>query len=448
MQWLKYFFTTCLIFLFAVPVFAVPLSVSSQVWTLPELTDYALSHNPNTALAWAQVQSAAANVGITRSAYWPTVDVTADVSRTTPVSADDDNDDDFGCSSDDKFCGAVTINYLLWDFGATRASVKSANYQLLANQFTRNSILQSTILQVDQAYYQLLGEQELLNANQVSVQEAKKSLDVAQALHAHGLSTIGDVYQAQSILAQAQLVLEQTQGALAIAEGQLAVAVGLPVQTKLKLQALPEHFNTKTTMQDINKLLEQAKMTRPDLLAAEAQITAQQAAVTSLQRQRWPTLSLQVGTENSDPISNNGFNQNRQNNIMLTLNYPLFTGFQRTNQIKQAQALAAQSEAQKDQLALTVENEVWQAYYNLQVAQQSIDTSQIYLKASSHAAQQTLGQYKAGVGDILSVLTTQTTEANARVEAIQSMLNWYLALAQLMQAVGILQTPSSYSSNI
>lgn len=447
MQWLKHFVTTCLVFLFVASVYAAPSSSSSQIWTLPALTDYALSHNPNTTLAWAQVQAAAANVGITRSAYWPTIDVTADVSRTTPVSNDDD-DDDFGCSSDDKFCGAVTLNYLLWDFGATRAEVKSAKYQLLSTQFTRNSILQTTILQVEQAYYQLLGEQELLTANQVSVQEAKTSLDAAQALHDHGLSTIGDVYQAQSTLAQAQLVLDQTQGALAIAQGQLAIAVGLPVQTKLKLQPLPPHLNTKTTMQNIDKLLQQAKTMRPDLLAAEAQISAQQAAVSALQRQRWPTLALQAGTENADPMSNNNFNENRQNNIMITLNYPLFTGFERSNQIKQAQALATQTQAEKDQLALTVDNEVWQAYYNLQVAQQSIDTSQAYLKASTHAAQQTLGQYKAGVGDILSVLTTQTTEASARVEAIQSVLNWYLALAQLMQAIGILQIPSSYSSNI
>jgi outer membrane protein TolC len=214
------------------------------------------------------------------------------------------------------------------------------------------------------------------------------------------------------------------------------------VQTPLKIADVSNQFEHDAIMHNVKLLLDKAKNQRPDLQAAEAQVTAAQAQVQATKNQRWPTIVFTANTQNAD--ATNTFNTlNRQSNIMLTLNYPLFTGFQQTNEIRQAEAQEKTAEATRDQLANQVDMQVWQAYYSLKTAQKSIATSQAYLKTSIQAANQTLGQYKAGVGNILSVLTTQTTEATARVQLIQSQLNWYLALAQLMQAIGALQVPTS-----
>lgn len=425
------------------PVMAVT-TVQSQpdkTWTLSSLTDLALTINPDTKLAWAQVKAAAANVGIAKSAYWPQLDFNADASFTTHEN-NDNNSNDFGCSSSDKYCANLTINYLVWDFGVTRQQVKNANYQLIATQLNQNEAIQQVILQVEQAYYQLLGLQALVKADQISLKEAKTNLDAAKALHNQGLATIGDVYQAESTLSQAQLTLQQAEGELSIGRGQLATAVGLPVQTNLKIADVSNQFEHDAIMHNVKLLLDKAKNQRPDLQAAEAQVTAAQAQVQATKDQRWPTLAFTASTEHADAV--NTFTVlNRQSNVMLTLNYPVFTGFQQTNQIRQAQAQEQEAEATRDQLANQVDMQVWQAYYALKTARKSILTSQAYLKTSIQAANQTLGQYRAGVGNILSVLTTQTTEATARVQLIQSTLNWYLALAQLMQAIGALQAPIS-----
>ncbi|MFN7097710.1 MAG: TolC family protein, partial [Gammaproteobacteria bacterium] len=165
----------------------------SKIWTLPALTDLALSINPTTKLAWAQVRAAAANVGIVKSAYWPQLGFTADVSGTTHENNNDDNNDDFGCSSSDKYCANLTLNYLVFNFGVTRQQVKNANYQLIASQLTQNETIQQVILQVEQAYYQVLGQQALVDADIISIKEAKTNLDAANALHKQGLATIGDV---------------------------------------------------------------------------------------------------------------------------------------------------------------------------------------------------------------------------------------------------------------
>ena len=52
------------------------------------------------------------------------------------------------------------------------------------------------------------------------------------------------------------------------------------------------------------------------------------------------------------------------------------------------------------------------------------------------AAKQALGQYQAGVGNILTVLNTQATLVTARSQAIQAKINWYLALSELSVTLG------------
>ena len=408
---------------------------AKKIWSLPQLTDLALRLNPATQMAWAQVRESAANLGIVKSAYWPQLNLSVNGSLTTHDSTTQDSND-FGCSSDDPYCVNLGLNQVLLDFGLRRHQVESARYLLLSSQLSENESIQTVIYTVEQAYYGVLGQQALVHADQISLKEAQTNEAAATAMHDQGLSTIGDVYQAASTRAQAELSLQQAQGMLSIAAGQLAVAVGLPVETSLTLAPLPTAFNTARAMRPIQDLLDQAKIARPDLLAAQAQVNAAKANISAVQRTQWPTLALSINSARASMIASNT-SINRQSNLMLTLNMPLFTGFQQRSQIQQAKAQETYAQASHDAVSNAVALSVWEAYYALLTAKTAINTSQAYLKTSIQAANQALGQYKAGVGNILSVLTTQTTEANARVQAIQSTLDWYLALAQLIQALGI-----------
>jgi outer membrane protein TolC len=47
-----------------------------------------------------------------------------------------------------------------------------------------------------------------------------------------------------------------------------------------------------------------------------------------------------------------------------------------------------------------------------------------------------LGRYKAGVGNILNLLTAQVSLASARMQNIQAVYNWHIAKAALAQSMG------------
>lgn len=397
--------------------------------SLAEVTDFALRNNPNTRLAWAQAKVAAASLGNAESSFLPQVNVGWNAQYNFELF-----------KSNSTGTGGVTgpnisLSYLLLDFGTRLNTVRTNRYAVMAANFSQNSAIQQLILQIEQAYYQLLGQQALITANQQSVKEAKISVDASTALRSQGMATIGDVYQAESSLAQSELNLEQAKGNFKIAQGQLATAMGLPAETPFELTPLSAAI-PQDDSKNIDRLMAAAKRNRPDLLAQEATVRQSQAQLAATKAQALPTVSLNA---QAGPLTiDNAATTNTS--ISLSLTVPIFTGFSQTYQVNQATAEVLAAAATRDALIQQISLQVWQAYYLLQTAAVSIKSADIYLKSSQQASEQARGQYQAGVGNILSVLSTQSALANARVQSIQARLNWYIGLSQLAHAVGALDT--------
>jgi len=398
--------------------------------TLLELTDIALTCNPSTRIAWAETKNAFATLGMTSSAFWPQLNAITTiqgVSNSSPASSTSSN-------HEITYGPGFNLSYVLWDFGVRNQQVKAANYQLQAAKFTQNAVMQQVILQVEQAYYQVLGQKALITAFIESVNENKENLKAAKALRAQGLAVMGDVYQAESALNQVQLTLDQAEGSLKIFEGQLALSMGVPLETQIKLSQLSEKVATDWIFKSVQALMDNAPNTRSDFLAAEALVKAAEAQVEAAKRQRWPTIQLGMTTQRL--YTNASKRANQSGSALLTFSVPIFAGFSQENAIFQAKAQKEQAEGQRELLGQQIRSEVWQAYYQLKTAAQSIKTSNALLKSSVQAAKQAYGQYQEGVGNILSVLTTQATADNAKAEVIQAKLNWFSALAQFSYALG------------
>ena len=126
------------------------------------------------------------------------------------------------------------------------------------------------------------------------------------------------------------------------------------------------------------------------------------------------------------------------NNYSLGVNIriPLFDGFREKYSSRQAQALAEQAEANRDIVYRQTELDVWQAYYDVETAAGSLGSTEAQVKSAEQTAQATLARYRAGFGSILDLITAQQDESNARVQRIQSYLDWYTALARLQFSTG------------
>ena len=393
--------------------------------SLVEVTEAALCHNPQTREVYANAKVQAAQVGVARSLFFPsvtdTLSATENKNRTTNYS---------------NATNRIVASYLLYDFGSRDANFESANELLRAASATQNATVQTVLLASVNAFYQVHASRAILNASIETERLSQESFKSAEAKYIAGVATPADKLQAQTSFANATLTKLRNEGTLKVAYGNLANVMGAPANinfqiTDSKLDDIPELVD-----QDIDALIEQARLQRPDLMASEAQLKASLAKIEAVKADAKPKLRIDA----SNQYDENSLGQTSQNTSQLGifLSIPLFEGYKPTYLIRSAEATAELNASKRDQLKLQVSLDVWTAYQNLKTANESITASNVLLLSAEESSRVSLGRYKEGVGNIIDTLNAQSALANAKQQKIQSVLNWNIARTTLAQSIGVL----------
>jgi outer membrane protein len=408
---------------------AAKLPETGRALTLPELTEFALQNNPRTRQAWYAARAAAAGIGLERAEDLPRI--TADLTAFRGESGSQTGNQNPWLT---RYGPAVSLSWVLFDFGVGDNRVQAAEFQAIAAALTQNRVLQDVVFQVEQAYYRYLGFDALVRSNELFLKSVSTSLDATQRRREGGLATVADLYRAETQVAQAQLNLTRSRGELEKARGGLASAIGVPVNTTLRVQSFEGEPRIRELTESLNNILDRAKANRPDLIAAEAQARAARSQYEAASRGGYPTVTLNAITGRSFYRDDRPFTDT--NSALVTLSIPIFTGFNQTYSVRQAEARAAQAEASRDSLSRQTELEVWQSYYDVQTASSGVSTTAVQLRAAQQTAEATLARYQGGFGSLLDLITAQVDESNARVQRIQSYLDWFTAFARLNFSIG------------
>lgn len=401
----------------------------SKPLSLIEVTESSLCNNPQTNEIWASARAQAAQLGIAKSAYLPSVtdNVSSNLGYASPESAARSNPT-FNLSN------SLVASYLLYDFGNRAATLENARQLLLSASASQSSTVQSVLLASTVAFYQVQANIAALDAAREVEHASEESFKAAEARYKAGVSTPADKLQAQTAYAQLTLARITNEGNLQTAYGSLSNVMGLPANQKVTLASslanAPENI-----LENVNTLIEQAVARRPDLIASEAQLKAAQASIDASKAAAKPTISVSMSNSLQDG-SQLDFTKN--STLGLTVSIPLFNGYAPSYRIRAAEATADLRAAQRDRLKLQISLDVWTAYQNLRTALQSVTASEVLVSSAEQSYRVALGRYKAGVGNIIDTLNAQSSLATARQQKIQATLNANIARATLAQSMGSL----------
>jgi outer membrane protein len=401
--------------------------------TLSDVVDLALCNNPQTRSLWISARIQAANVGVNMAAYLPTLSAQGSISKDRTSSAGLSN------TSTTRSVG-LTASYLLFDFGGRAGSLENAKQLLIAANATRDATLQGNYLSAVQFYYSLLSARANVQALQVAEASARESLSAAQARYDAGVATPVDKLQAQTALSQATLNLVTAKGAERNAQGALANIMGFDASQPFELAPVAETTPNPAVEQDIGKLIDEARYSRPDLAAADAQIKAAEAQLEATRATGLPTVTLGAS---SNSVRTQGSPVVNGSSINLTLNVPLFSGMSNTYQNRAAELQIENQKASRDLLANRIALDVWNAYQTLLTDSQALRTATDLVASAEQSEAMTLGRYKAGVGNILDVLTAQSTLASARQQKVAALYSFLASRVALAQSIGQLDMTRS-----
>nr|WP_249173012.1 TolC family protein [Burkholderia vietnamiensis] len=410
---------------------------------LQDAVEHALCNHPKTRQAWANVKVQAAAVGIGRAGFLPTINGnwqgTRNIAR-NHVTGYPQYDSNYSKNLQNA---SVSLSWVLYDFGGRSAALKNASALLAAAQANQLATLQMVFGTVAKDFYAAQAAQGSLAAAREVERTAQRSADVATARVDHGVAAISDQLQAQTAYAEAVVNRTKAESDWANAVGTLASDMNLAPATPITLPDVGDGVKPDHEFGDsVAALIEDAQQHYPGIAAAEAQVTAARAKATQTRAEGLPRLNLvaQYNFNNQPTSLQLGFPvfpaTHREWYLGFQVTIPIFDGFARTYQVRQADA---QTELQIDLLAETRQQvglDVWNSFQSLQGATKNLDNSASLLKLAQHSYEAAQRRYQVGVGSMLELLNAQSALANAKKQRIQALTDWRSARLQLASKLG------------
>src|ERR1700733_480251 len=414
-----------------------------KTYTLGELIDRAEQHNPETRKAWDEAKSKADELGIAKSALYPTLSavvLAVSLRQATLIG------EYFHRQTEGIFEPVLHVEYLVFDVGGRSGEIDIATANLLASDFAFNDTHRRIIFQVAEAYYRLLNVQGQRQAAESSLENARAVEQDAKARLENGLATKPDELEATAARAQADYDLQATIGAIDIARGDLATALGVDPGTAFAVEGIDQLRLPSSIADSVDQEMVRAFSQRPDLLQQLARLRAANASIKRARSEYFPTLSFKgdgglaraYGQQDLLPGS---YAEGEVWTAQLELRWNLFDGARREYRIAQANADKKAAQARIDALRDQIADEVWAAYTNMRTALRQQQAATALLTASQESYDAAHESYGYGVRNLLDVVSAQKALAQARSEDVSARTQLLLTITNLaFQTADLIQT--------
>jgi outer membrane protein len=437
------------VFLF-LPILLAQAAIA-QTLTLRQAIDRALAQNPQAAAARADLAAAGAGVLAARTALLPQLNFNEDLSRGndpvyvfgTKLRQQRFTQADFSLDALNRptpvgnFATQFGGQWKLFDGWATEYRLHGAHLAAQSADAMTGAVNQAIVLEVVEAYQQVLYAQRAVDLAQHQVETAQGLLHDAQTRVKAGLAVDSDELAAEVNLAERQQEQIAAQGALDTAWAQLETAMGSdggtsrPQLQPLEAKSFPEGL--------MNDDVAAAMKARPDLKALRQQTAAQQQNVKAARAEFLPQIGAYGNWETDRPtIAGDGGN-NWVAGVRLSVN--LLPLGQRAR-LRQEKAVQQKAEASERNQELQIRLAVEQAFTGHQTAERMVTTARAAMQQSAEGRRILRNRYNAGLATMTDLLRAEDAERQSQNDYWRAAYGNALAYARLLYATGQL-TPDS-----
>ena len=393
--------------------------------TLDSLIAVGIDNNYNVSQAVHRREMARLAVNQARSAYFPSVGLSAGYTRTQTRR---NGTNDFSLGAD--------VNWEVDIFGKITSQVKAKKASYSASRAEYLATMVSITADIATYYinYRVL-QNELRVANE-HIEYQAKVVKIAEARHEAGLVSKLDVAQAKTVYYSTQATLPSLESRASQTLNALAILLGVYSD---ELAPVMQRSSALLPYQQIVPAGVPANLLRrrPDIAEAEAQLAGYAAQIGIAKKDFLPTLMLQ-GTVGwgSDKVDRMFDSNHFSFSVGPKLSWTLFDGFSRKYAVAQAKE---QMMAGIDAYNLTVMNayaEVENAMKAYEAATRSIDINARVLAQSQESFDLAMDQYKQGLAAFTNVVNAQIDWLNCANTLVGNHGDALVALVDIYKALG------------
>ena len=219
--------------------------VPDKEMTLQEVLNMGLCRNPQTAAAYASLQSSKYTKNSAYSKYLPSFNASGGAGR---LHTEHDAW---------KYDASLSASYLIFDFGKRESDFAQALATYRAAGFDYDETVQNYVYSVIGAYYSLLNADANVKSAVSALTVAQIAKNTADKKFKSGVVAKADVYKADTTLASSQLSLERAKNNREIAKGTLLNALSFPADQDIKIKDMPASFGSDAELENIDELVSQ-----------------------------------------------------------------------------------------------------------------------------------------------------------------------------------------------
>ena len=404
---------------------------------LQDLIRTALAQNYDLRDAVARVEIARANLGITRSDQFPNFDASGSVeinrlSRggATPLPPQ------FLPSQNRNF-GSATLGLLSFEidiWGRLRRATEAARANLLGAEENRKAVVTTLVSDVATAYLSLRELDYELELSQRTLETRRESLELTKSRQSGGVSTLLDLRQAEQLVDTAAQTIPGIEQQIEQTENQIRLLLGdnpgeVTRGRSLTAQDLPPEVPAGLT----SALLER----RPDILAAEQNLIAENAEIGVARAAYFPELSLSgVLGGQSTQLATLFNGPHSAWTLVPQVTQPIFTAGRLKSGVKLAEAQREDALVQYQKTIQTAFAEVSNSLIAHQRVRESRERQEELVVALQDRLRLAYVRYRGGVDTQLDALDADRDLFQAQLTLSQIRLQELLTVVQLYKALG------------
>lgn len=354
--------------------------------------------------------------------------------------------------------GSISANLPIFNGFDNILSLKISKADQLSSEELFQWARENVIFNTASNFLQVLLNEELLEIANENLASSQKQLEQVNAQVEVGSRPTVDLYNQESTVANNELTVTQRENNLKLSKLQLVRQLQIDPQGNYEF-TIPNFETVEDLSLDgegysIEDLLEQALANRSDLKSAMSDVTILELQLRQTKYNLFPTLNASgsLSSNYNDQYLGGGvsfsdqfWDQNYTTSVGLSLSIPIFSNWNRMNQIQTAQVNLKNAELGLEDTRLQIIQEVTQAYNDYTSYLKELEATQKALLAAEKTYETQQERYEVGAGTLIELSDANAQFVQAQANRAQAVFNFIFQQKLLDYYIGQLNENISFN---
>ncbi len=411
--------------------------------SLEDAIDLALENNEDIQIALSNLEKARGRKKEAYASALPYLGVQASYTRNIlrPViffpNPETDEVMKIEIGEENDFLLNVHLQQALYAFGRIGGAIEAADYYLRSAEAGSKAAERQAVLEVEEAYYQAVLAEEVLEINKLALQQARKHFEETQRKLRQEIAARFDSIRAEVEVKNREPGVINAENAIRLAHLNLKRLVGIDRNVPL---VLTDELRFESETYSLDDAIAEAYRIRPDVSALRLQVSMAEKVLQIQKRSNFPFLSL-VGSYTLQGQESDKFFPPRNMfakslGVGLSLTFPLFDGFANRGRVTQARADYNTTRYSLQKVEKAVAMQIQQLFDVLRAEEENLKSQAATVSMAEEAYRLALVRYKNGLSTSLELEDTELALTSSRLNYLEAVFRYVITKKRFKNAIG------------